>query len=180
MQIKQEQFRLWITQHHAVLYRHAYWMTSNSELAKDIVQDTCYQAWKYRSTLQDVNKVLPWFLTILRRLVYKEFQHTDKKPVSLEDIEPNTVLTAPGENIDAMIDLERELKSLNPTQREILLLYALHGFSYEEISEQLEIAPGTVMSRLHRARETMNKNRTVSDDNIINIKLHSRLKNNGD
>jgi len=181
MQINQHQFKLWITQHHSALYRHAFWMTANNELAKDIVQDTYYQAWKYRTSLRDENKVLPWLLTILRRLVYKECQHSDAKPVSLEELEPVSVQTAPIDHTDTMIDLERDLNSLNTSQREILLLYALHGFTYEEISEQLEIPPGTVMSRLSRARDALKVLQTKpGDSNIINLKNHSRLRKNVD
>jgi RNA polymerase sigma-70 factor (ECF subfamily) len=37
------------------------------------------------------------------------------------------------------------------------LLSDVEGFSYKEISEMLEIPIGTVMSRLHRGRKTMQK-----------------------
>jgi len=184
MQIGEDLFRQWITQHHEVLYRHALWMTSNVDLSKDLVQDSYYQAWKYRTSLRDETKILPWLLTILRRMVYKECQHSDKKPVSFQDVELNSVLTAPKENTDAMIDLARGLNSLNVSQREILLLYALHGFTYEEISEQLEIPQGTVMSRLSRARKAMTlmqeETGVTKEAIIIYINERNRLRNNGE
>lgn len=181
MQIKQSQFKQWITQHHTALYRHALWMTNNRDLAKDLVQDTYYQAWKYRASLRDETKVMPWLLTILRRMVYKECRQPDKKPISLQDMELDSISMAAKENVDAMIDLERELNQLTLSQREILLLYALHGFSYEEISEQLEIPPGTVMSRLSRARAAMSvMHKEINEENVIHINEHNRLRNNGD
>ena len=42
-------------------------------------------------------------------------------------------------------------------QREIVLLRDFHDLSYTEIAEVLGIAPGTVMSRLHRARNELRK-----------------------
>ncbi|MDA8745655.1 sigma-70 family RNA polymerase sigma factor [Rubripirellula amarantea] len=44
------------------------------------------------------------------------------------------------------------LDSLADDSREIIYLRDFHGLSYDEISEVLGIAKGTVMSRLHRAR----------------------------
>ncbi len=185
MEISEALFKQWIVQHHESVYRHAFWMTSNIDLAKDLVQDTYYQAWKHRTSLHDEKKVLPWLLTILRRIVYKEYQHPNRKLTSLDTlVELDLVATTPNENIDEMIDLERELNSLSMSQREILLLYALHGFTYDEISEQLEIPTGTVMSRLSRARKAMNdipkKRRVKNEPNVIQIQNHNRLRNNGD
>jgi RNA polymerase sigma-70 factor (ECF subfamily) len=39
--------------------------------------------------------------------------------------------------------------------REVLVLRDIQGFSYDEISDMLKIAQGTVKSRLFRARENM-------------------------
>ncbi len=48
--------------------------------------------------------------------------------------------------------VRRELDGLPQDQREILLLRDFHDLSYAEIAQVMEIRPGTVMSRLHRAR----------------------------
>lgn len=47
------------------------------------------------------------------------------------------------------------LEALSAKFRRPLLLYTLHGMSYEEISEHLEVATGTVRSRIYRARKNM-------------------------
>lgn len=182
MQVGTEHFKQWIAQHHEVLYRHARWMTGNNDLAKDLVQDTYFQAWKYRSSLREENKVLGWLLTILRRLVYKECRQNMSRSEFLQEFAQDAVATE-RENIDAMIDLERNLNLLNASQREILLLYALHGFTYEEISEQLEIPLGTVMSRISRARKSMQAkllDTTQQDPNNTNvIDINERIRQAG-
>ena len=48
--------------------------------------------------------------------------------------------------------LQRALGRLKPDQRQILVLRYYLELSYAEIAVVLDIAPGTVMSRLHRAR----------------------------
>jgi RNA polymerase sigma-70 factor (ECF subfamily) len=50
-------------------------------------------------------------------------------------------------------ELARALASLDPGQRDVLLLYAWEELSYQEISVALSVPVGTVRSRLARARE---------------------------
>ena len=49
-------------------------------------------------------------------------------------------------------DLAAALESLNPGDREALLMFAWNDMSYEDIAEALGIPVGTVRSRLNRAR----------------------------
>ena len=51
--------------------------------------------------------------------------------------------------------LAAALAVLKPPDREVLLLFAWCELSYSEIAEALDIAVGTVRSRLHRARQTV-------------------------
>ena len=44
------------------------------------------------------------------------------------------------------------MAKLSDAHREILVLREVQGLSYEELSEILGVARGTVMSRLHHAR----------------------------
>jgi len=48
--------------------------------------------------------------------------------------------------------LQNALTKLSSGQREIIILRDYMDLSYAEIADVLEIAQGTVMSRLHRAR----------------------------
>jgi RNA polymerase sigma-70 factor (ECF subfamily) len=51
--------------------------------------------------------------------------------------------------------LQRALEELPVPFREILLLCEVEEMSYQEIAETLGIPPGTVMSRLSRARKAL-------------------------
>jgi RNA polymerase sigma-70 factor (ECF subfamily) len=53
--------------------------------------------------------------------------------------------------------LKMALASLEPGQRQIVVLRDYMDLSYGEIADVLDIAPGTVMSRLHRARVALGK-----------------------
>ncbi len=53
---------------------------------------------------------------------------------------------------ERLVLLRAELARLDPIWREILLLRDVEGLSYDEIGQALELSPGTVKSRIHRAR----------------------------
>ena len=150
-----EIFVQWIDNHHAALFKHAFWMTGNRALAEDLVQETFYQAWKSRHSIDDQENPLPWLITVLRRSVYKELHQArlDATALSEQHLEYESCLSE--DDLDTLVDLGNGLMSLSARQRELLLLYSLHGFTYEQISQQLHIPIGTVMSRIARARDTL-------------------------
>ena len=150
-----EIFIRWIESHHASLFKHAFWMTGNRALAEDLVQETFYQAWKSRHSIENEDNPLPWLITVLRRAVYKEHQQArlDSMALTEQYLENDSNLS--DHDLDTLVDLGNGLMSLSARQRELLLLYSLHGFTYEQISEQLGIPIGTVMSRIARAREML-------------------------
>jgi len=147
-----QRFHAWVDEHHRALYRHALWMTGQAELAGELVQETFYQAWKSRRSLPEPGKVRAWLITILRRALYRELQQSARyEPLALRD----ELLVDEGTDVGGLLDLARGLQSLSAAQRELLLLFALHGYTYAQIGEQLEIPVGTVMSRLARSRAAL-------------------------
>ena len=57
------------------------------------------------------------------------------------------------------------LEGLDQGQRDVLLLYAWEGLSYEEIAAALGVAVGTVRSRLARARERLSTALAIAEAN---------------
>jgi len=56
------------------------------------------------------------------------------------------------ERADLQRLVQEQLLTLTPEHRSILVLRDIQGLTYEEIGEILRLEPGTVRSRLHRAR----------------------------
>ena len=95
----------------------------------------------------------PWFYRVVRNSCIDQMRRrrvSDPQIETLADAGP-----APDKQLE---DQQRDLKlqgalaQLNPDQRQILVLRDYLDLSYAEISAVLDVATGTVMSRLHRAR----------------------------
>ena len=152
---ERQQFSGWITTYHPVLFKQALWMTGNQELANESVQEAFYQAWQARKTLRDKQKVRAWLLTILRRVIYRHYE--SNTTYSDQDLSEESLTDTPMQAAELMLDLNRCLQYLPLQQRELILYHSLHGFSYEQISQILDIPMGTVMSRLARARQNLKR-----------------------
>jgi RNA polymerase sigma-70 factor, ECF subfamily len=151
-------------------YSFARWMTGNPTDAQDVVQDAMVRMLKYIDTFRG-GSARTWVLRVVRNTALTWLQ-TNRRPgqVSLhEDSDgPSGVsasLVAHGDDggDPAAIQLRRSeieglhraIRELPLEQREVVLLRDVEGLSYREIATILEIPPGTVMSRLARARDVL-------------------------
>jgi len=169
---REQLFESWVRLHRDALYRHAMWMTGHNDVAVDMVQETYFQAWQALDTLQDSEKALPWLITILRRSIYREQrkQYRHKETMQkLRELDLNSTVADSGD----ILEIYKLLDGVSLAHREIFLLHYLHGFSYEEISEQLNIPKGTVMSRLSRAKNKLQALQISDASNVILINKHS-------
>ncbi len=160
-------FQQWIKQHHKSLYRHALWMCADASLAEDMVQETYFQAWKSYRHLKDERKALAWLLTILRRAVYREYRHKIQQKNLQQQIHDMGLSELAINQQDEYLDVMQALALMNINQREALLLHTLHGYSYGDISQQLDVPIGTVMSRISRARKVLQQTKCVDDNNVL-------------
>ena len=67
-------------------------------------------------------------------------------------VEPSAGPEETVEKAETAIAIQRALASIDSEKRQIVVLRDYLDLSYAEIADVLSIAPGTVMSRLHRAR----------------------------
>lgn len=156
-------FEAWIREFAPDLFRHALWLTRDEDLARELVQECFYQAWRNRRGLRDKNKARAWLITILRRAHYRSLPET--RFVSLEACPEPGIDSAP--RWQSAHDLQHAMSTLPAWQQEILLLRFLHDCGYQEIGEILDMPVGTVMSRLNRARAALRK--ALGEDLLENL-----------
>ena len=170
---KSSKFGDWIHHYHGALYKHALWMMGSHDIAQEMVQEAYFQAWLSIDSLKDENKALPWLLTILRRTVYREQRCQYRNQETLEGLR-QLDLDETQSDAAALLEIYNALEYLSPKLRDTFLLHHLHGFSYEEISAQLEIPTGTVMSRISRAREALQRQQNTNNEKVIDFKSITR------
>lgn len=136
------------------LRRFAMTLTRHSADADDLVQTTLEKAivaWGRRDQERDIRA---WLFSILYR------QFVDNQRLSSRRRRLLQWFSSADEPASDTLEKQYEARSalgvfnrLPESQRMVLLLIAVEGMSYKEVSETLGIATGTVMSRVSRARQ---------------------------
>ena len=136
----------------------ARWLLRNEQDAQDVVQEAYLRAFKSFGGFHGSNGKA-WLLTIVRNTSYTLLKKNRAVDLTTpfdeeihtsgyESVSPATILE---HSEDA--ELIREAMDELPAEfREILTLRHQEGLSYKEIADIAQIPPGTVMSRLARAR----------------------------
>jgi RNA polymerase sigma-70 factor (ECF subfamily) len=136
----------------------AKWLLRNEEDAQDVVQEAYLRAFRSFGGFHGTNG-RAWLLTIVRNTSYTLLKKShavdltttfDEKihTTGHESVSPATLLEY---SEDAQL-IKEAMDELPAEFREILTLRHQEGLSYKEIADIAQIPPGTVMSRLARAR----------------------------
>lgn len=145
-------YNQWVRDHYRFLFRSAWALTGSRAMAEDVVQDCFANAWKCREQLRDAALARPWLFQIMRRSI---FRHLPPCQIVSDDGDELSDGQATESGIDDRLDIVRALSRIAPIHREVLVLHYFDDMPTAQIAEALEIAPGTVLSRLARAREAL-------------------------
>jgi len=136
----------------------ARWLLRNEQDAQDVVQEAYLRAFKSFGGFHGSNG-RAWLLTIVRNTSYtllKKNHAVDLTTTFDEEIHATGHESAsPAALLEHSEDAELiriAMDELPAEFREILVLRHQEGLSYKEIADIAQIPPGTVMSRLARAR----------------------------
>ena len=149
-------------------YNLARWLIRNDHEAEDLVQEACLRALKSFEGFRGGDP-RAWLLTIVRNSCYTWLEQNRlpelTTPFEEEIHTPEEHSQSPEafllENADAS-RVKGALEELPPEFREAIVLRELEGMSYKEIAELCGIPVGTVMSRLARARQRLERYLTGS------------------
>ena len=162
------------TQFAPQLYSTALRMTRNRADAEDLVQETYLKGWRAYDRFEDGTNLRAWLFRIMTNTYINKYNAAQQRPTEteLDDVEELYLYRRMGtldqrkmssSAEDQMMDLftddevKNAIEELPDNYRMPLLLADVDGFAYKEIAEMLDIPIGTVMSRLHRGRKSMQK-----------------------
>jgi RNA polymerase sigma-70 factor (ECF subfamily) len=147
------------------LYSYAMVLARNSATAADLVQETYLRALKAKDRLREESNIKSWLYTILRNIWLNQLRYQRSRP-EVGELDANELVreiasdTDKGPYAQYVDKIEREsvrkaIQQLPDEFREIILLREYEQLSYQEIATILNCPPGTVMSRLARARSRL-------------------------
>lgn len=141
--------------HIPALRRYARLLTGDAARADDLVQDTLERACVKWSLWQPGSVLRSWLLSLMHNLHLnhlRDWRHDDGH-AGMDDVaEPAHDPTA---QTAVRLDLQQALAELPGPMKEVLLLVTVEEYTYAEVARMLGVPVGTVMSRLHRARERL-------------------------
>ena len=158
---REELFR----RHFNMAYRVAFRQLGQEQDAQDAVQDAFVKALRHLDDFDGRSGFKTWLMRIVTNAAFDLGRRRKRRPTQrIEDAENGEGGLDVATHDDPAVglyqaDLRKTLYAaldrLSPTLRQTFVLFAEAEMSYKEIAETLEIPPGTVMSRLHQARQKL-------------------------
>lgn len=155
MMTKQVRYEALVKALHSDLYRYAFWLCHEKQVAEDLVQETFLRAWRALDSLKDEKAAKSWLITILRRENARRFE---RKRFDMSEYEEASITDTKSVTTEQELEnhwLREKISQLPPEYSEPLILQVLGGFSGEDIAAMLDLNKNTVMTRLFRARNQL-------------------------
>jgi RNA polymerase sigma-70 factor, ECF subfamily len=170
----QAQFAEQAMEYMSSLYSAALRMTRNPADAEDLVQETYLKAYRAFGTFKEGTNLKAWLYRILTNTYINSYRARRRRPeqTDLDEVEDlylyrrlggleaaNAGRSAEEQVLEHFTeaDVKAAVEALPEQFRMAVLLADVEGFSYKEIADILEVPIGTVMSRLHRGRKSLQK-----------------------
>ena len=132
-------------------------VTGNVDDANEATQETLIKVVRNILSFKSTAKFSTWVYRIATNAALDEIRKKNRRPTS--EFNEDTVVPQTTKNLEDSlidnIDINNALQNLPEEFRIVLVLRDQLGTSYEEISEILGVASGTVKSRIARARQKM-------------------------
>jgi RNA polymerase sigma-70 factor (ECF subfamily) len=154
-----EAFELVLLQYQNKIFRLAYSMLGNRELAEEAAQEIFVRIWRALPGYRGLASISTWIYTIARNTCLTALKSdSGRRTLSLD--EPKVRDAAEGRR--AMQrgeprgpDLPYLVSRLPEKYRRVIMLYYMEERSYEEVARLLDLPLGTVKTYLHRAKKEL-------------------------
>jgi RNA polymerase sigma-70 factor (ECF subfamily) len=143
-------------QHQEAVFRLAYLLVGDADDAEDVAQEAFIRAYRALERFDTTRPLRPWLLSITTNLARNRLRSVGRYFNALNRLlraEPEKVLNVPeasAQHLEAQA-LWQAVRRLGEADQHVIYLRYFLEMSEAETAAALNIAPGTVKSRLHRA-----------------------------
>lgn len=142
-------------EHAAALWRYALRLTGDRARAEDVVQETLLRAWQHPEVTDDTERsARGWLFTVARNLIIDESRSARVRNVVSSLDEAGAPEQASPDEVDAALDrllIAEAMTQLSAEHRAVIERSYYRSWTTAQIAADLDIAEGTVKSRLHYA-----------------------------
>ena len=133
-------------------------LCGNADRADDLVQETLVKAWSGLASFEEGTNLTAWLFTILRNIYYSDFRKRRRETSDPDGALAARLVSPATQNVHMdFLDFRAALQKLPADQREALILIGATGLSYDEAAAVCGCAPGTMKSRVNRARNKLSE-----------------------
>jgi len=160
-----------LKEHLDTIFSYSLFITGNREKALDLMQDTIVTVLNKKHLYSEESHFRSWIFRVLKNNYLNQIKKENvRNELYLSDIskenEETPFFIAAADSRNFFEDMNDPLlrdrisavfEEMPLEYKDVIILKEVEGLSYEETAKQLEIPVGTVMSRLHRARNYLKK-----------------------
>lgn len=130
-------------------------MTGNVAEAEDCAQEAFIQAWNKLDRFRGDSAFATWLHRIAVNAVLGRMRKSKRERERLQFAAETPSTPASVADTGELRDLSDAVGRLPEGARHVFVLFAVYGYSHNEASDMLGIAPGTSKAQLHRARRLL-------------------------
>ncbi len=139
------------------IYRLAYRMTGDDEMARECTQETFIKAFAKLSSFRGQARLSTWLHSVAVSIILtwiKKVKRLHGREADLEIAEAHGV---PEQRRDPLLEraIARAIDALSAAYRTVVVMHDIEGYTHEEIGRALGISEGTSKVRLSRARKEL-------------------------
>ncbi len=172
---KSAQFRRDLEANWDRLYRVAYALNHDQQLAEDLVQTTVEAALVNHRKIPDSESLQRWLFKVLVNK-WRDHCRTRKFHDPINDETNIAHLANPELDHELRETVERvytAMRKMSEKHREVLSLISVENFSYKQVANILDLPVGTVMSRLSRSRKQL---RILLDESDVKVSTGTSIR----
>lgn len=155
------EFNQLLIRHSDMLKPQAFTFTRDPEDAKDLLHETLYRALTNKEKYHEGTNIQAWLYTIMRNTFINAYRRKSRErkifQSNARELPLEYGIAVSGNGAEGRMEAKEILAAIHDLPDIFRVPFSLYfeGYQYQEIADQLDIALGTIKSRIHFARKLL-------------------------